>query len=81
MLLLDRQGGLYPDLAHGWVMFGIEDLHSGRMVGEVGIFLPAGAGCGDLGWTIHPDHQRQGFATGAARVLLAWAFERRGLHG
>ena len=80
VLLLQAQSGRDPNLAEGWVMFGIEDLRSGRVVGEVGIFLPAGAECGDLGWTVHPDYQRQGLATEAARVLLAWAFERRALH-
>ena len=34
----------------------------------------------EVGYGVHPDHQRQGFATEAARVMLALAFEEMGAH-
>ncbi len=35
---------------------------------------------GEIGWTLHPDFMRQGYATEAARAMLAVAFEQIGLH-
>lgn len=34
----------------------------------------------DIGWTLHPDHHGQGYATEGARALLAWVFEEARLH-
>jgi len=34
----------------------------------------------EIGWTINPAHQRQGFATEAARAVLALAFDTMRLH-
>jgi RimJ/RimL family protein N-acetyltransferase len=35
---------------------------------------------GELGFIVHPRHQGKGYATEAARALLAWAFEEVGFH-
>jgi RimJ/RimL family protein N-acetyltransferase len=35
---------------------------------------------GEIGFVVHPAHQGQGYATEAARPLVAFAFERLGLH-
>ena len=35
---------------------------------------------GEIGWTINPAHQRQGYATEAARAVLDLAFRTIGLH-
>lgn len=32
-----------------------------------------------MGWSFHPAYQGRGYATEAARVLLAYAFNKRGL--
>ena len=64
----------------GWIMFAVELRGEGRMIGEVGIFVsPQPQSRGNLGWSFHPDYQGHGYATEAARVLLAYAFEERGL--
>lgn len=34
----------------------------------------------EIGWLVHPDHQRQGLATEAVRRLLQHCFEDLGLH-
>jgi RimJ/RimL family protein N-acetyltransferase len=35
---------------------------------------------GEIGWTLHPDFMGRGYATEAARAMLAVAFEQIGLH-
>ena len=35
---------------------------------------------GELGFVIHPDHQRRGYATEASRAVLRMGFEELGLH-
>ena len=37
-------------------------------------------GQGEIGFIFHPDHQGHGYATEAARALLAHAFDAYGLH-
>ncbi|HEX6021444.1 MAG TPA: GNAT family protein [Solirubrobacter sp.] len=37
-------------------------------------------GGGVIGWTLHPDHQGQGYMSEAARAVLRIAFEEIGLH-
>jgi len=34
----------------------------------------------EIGWTLHPDHQGRGYAAEGARALLAWVFDRLGIH-
>ena len=59
----DRRGGD----AGGYLALAVEHHPDGRVIGEVGLFVePAAKAKGDLGWIIHPDHQRRGYATVAA---------------
>ena len=52
-----------------------------QMIGEVGLFIqPKEQSSGDIGWMIHPDWQRRGYATEAAKAMLAYGFTTRGLH-
>lgn len=51
------------------------------MIGEVGVFLaPREQSKGDIGWIIHPQYQRQGYAAEAAPVVLAHGFKALHLH-
>jgi RimJ/RimL family protein N-acetyltransferase len=78
---LERQATLEPGDAGGWMGFAVELRREARMIGEVGIYLPRQPRSkGDVGWTFHPDYHGQGYATEAARVLLAYAFEELQLH-
>jgi RimJ/RimL family protein N-acetyltransferase len=65
--------------------------HEGSMVGElllkvedsyaqVEVREAAAGTVAEIGWVIHPDHQRQGFATEAVMRLLEHCFAERGLH-
>ncbi len=35
---------------------------------------------GEIGWSLHPDFERQGYASEAARAMLDYAFTTLGLH-
>ena len=67
--------------ALGWRMFSIELLGNPGLIGEVGIFIGvADTQQGDLGWWLHSDHRKQGYAVEAAMALIGWYFADRGLH-
>lgn len=78
---LKQQSALNLDTAHGWIAFAVELREEARLIGEVGMFLPPEPhAAGDVGWSLHPDYHGHGYATEAARVVLAYAFETRNLH-
>lgn len=65
--------------------------HDGTLVGELLLRIDdsyaqaevrdqATATMAEIGWVIHPDHQRQGFATEAVERLLEHCFTDRRLH-
>jgi RimJ/RimL family protein N-acetyltransferase len=65
----------------GYLAFAVEHRGEGRVIGEIGLFLsPKPESKGDIGWIIHPDYQRRGYATEAAPVMLDHGFLTRGLH-
>lgn len=68
-----------PDYAEGRkvVRFVVE--HQGRVAGTVEV-RQNGNGNGELAWAVFPDHQGQGVATRAVRLLIRYAFEELGLH-
>ena len=55
------------------------------MVGFVNFHGPPGTndiearGAAELGWTVFPDHRRQGYATETARRLMHWARDEHGV--
>jgi RimJ/RimL family protein N-acetyltransferase len=55
------------------------------MIGFVNFHGPPGvndieeAGAAELGWTVFPEHRRQGYATETARRLMDWAREEHGV--
>jgi RimJ/RimL family protein N-acetyltransferase len=54
---------------------------TGEVVGDVGLcWVSAEHRQGELGYVVHPAHQGRGYATEAARPLLAFGFETLGLH-
>lgn len=60
--------------------FALELKATGRMIGGAGIRRETQSSVvANLGWAIHPDFQRQGLATEAARRLIQFGFEELGL--
>ena len=58
-----------------------EELDTGRQVGEFMLrLMKLESGQGEIGWSVHPDAQGNGFATEGAREMLRLAFDEVGLH-
>jgi len=55
----------------------LEDSDTGVFVGRAGLHLPEREGWPglEIGWTLHPDHWRRGFATEAGAAAIRYAFE------
>jgi len=53
----------------------------GRVIGDVYFALTSAANAtGEIGWTLHPSYERQGYMTEAAGKILEIAFRGIGLH-
>jgi RimJ/RimL family protein N-acetyltransferase len=52
--------------------FSLEHKETGEWVGRVGPWYPEGWPSPEIGWTISPDHLRQGFAIEAARASMEY---------
>ena len=59
----------------------VERVADGQVMGHVYFALESAANeCAEVGWTLHPDYQKQGFAFEAASAILKVAFENLNLH-
>jgi RimJ/RimL family protein N-acetyltransferase len=64
-----------------YIQFAIVRRDSGEMIGEIYFTIKSVANQNaEIGWTVSPRHQGQGFATEAARAALALAFGVMKLH-
>src|SRR5688572_16836987 len=70
---LAYQIGHWQMLGYGY--YAVEEKASGKLVGRVGYTNHPGWPDFELGWTIVPEYQGRGYATEAARFLLAYAFD------
>jgi RimJ/RimL family protein N-acetyltransferase len=54
---------------------------TGQFVADLSLWwVSEGHAQGELGFVVHPAHQRRGYATEAARPLLDFAFDTMGMH-
>lgn len=64
-----------------WYQFGMRLRGSGLLVGDLGVNFPAGEPRqAEMGFTLAPEHQRQGYATEAVRAVLGHLFGVLGKH-
>src|SRR5882757_724828 len=59
---------------HGFGMFAVEEISSGKYVGRVGPWSPPGWPGFEVGWGIAKEFRGKGFAVEAARASIDWAF-------
>ena len=65
-----------PGQPGGWVQLSVEELDTGRLVGDVGLSLAdREPGVIKVGYTIAPEFQGKGYATEAIRALVTYAFD------
>ena len=77
--MLRAQAGLAA--AAGYCLWWWRERSSGDLVGYAGLNGDEvdGEPSVEIGWSITPPRQGEGFATEAARACVAWGFERCGL--
>lgn len=64
-----------------WLGAAVIERESGVLVGDAGLrWISERDRTAEIGFIFDPRHQGRGFATEAARALLAWGFETAGLH-
>ena len=64
-----------------WCQMGVYRKTTQELIGDIGMhFLPPDARQVEIGFTIGPQHQRQGYATEAVGALLSYLFERLHKH-
>jgi RimJ/RimL family protein N-acetyltransferase len=59
----------------GYGFFSVEHKETGDWIGRVGPWYPLGWPAPEVGWTISPDHLRQGYATEAAVAAVRYVLE------
>jgi RimJ/RimL family protein N-acetyltransferase len=64
----------------GWFQYAVEVKAAGGLAGDVGVNLHENRRQAELGFTLAPQWQGQGYASEAARAMLQDLFSRRGLH-
>ncbi len=58
----------------GYGFWAMEEKATQQLVGRCGFFNPPDWPRFEVGWTLHPQHWRKGFATEAANAALKYAF-------
>lgn len=59
----------------GVAMFSVIERDSGRWMGRIGPWQPLGWPGTEVGWSLHPDAQGQGYGLEAATATLDYAFD------
>lgn len=78
---LESQIARARDAPESGVALAVVERGADELIGHVTLTVtaPEHRG-GEIGFTLHPDHQGRGYATEAARAVLALAFDGYGLH-
>ena len=74
---IERMHDREPGTPGGWVQLSVEELESGRLVGDVGL-SPSDhePGVIKVGYTVSPAFQGRGLASEAVTALIDYAFDR-----
>ncbi len=61
-----------PSIASMWFQFGIEELNSGKLIGDIGFFNQDEDGKCWIGFTIDSSYWRKGFGSEAVREIISY---------
>jgi ribosomal-protein-alanine N-acetyltransferase len=65
---------------HSWLVWAIVLLKENTLIGDIGFRgSPTQDGAVELGYTVLPPYRNQGYATEAAKAMVAWALEQEGV--
>jgi RimJ/RimL family protein N-acetyltransferase len=64
----------------GWFQYAIERTAERDLIGDVAVHLHDNLKQAEVGFTLAPQHQKQGYATEAVRAVLDRLFRVQGLH-
>jgi [ribosomal protein S5]-alanine N-acetyltransferase len=78
----ERAATIAVERSRGSAFHAVELREEGRMIGHLYLHAtePAELRTCELGYILHPDYHRQGYATEAARALVDHAFGEMGVH-
>jgi RimJ/RimL family protein N-acetyltransferase len=78
---IQAQRTLAPDTAGSWYQLAIDRQPEGSVIGDCGLHFPDHETAqAEVGITLDPAHQGQGYATEALQAALAYLFEDLGKH-
>jgi RimJ/RimL family protein N-acetyltransferase len=78
---INKLSGIEPDTPGTWFQLALVHRASGELVGDCGLhFLKEDRKQAEVGITVSPSHQRQGFALEAVRAALDYLFTTLGKH-
>ena len=79
--LLAEMEGRRPGFRGNWYQLGLERTKDGVFLGDIGFrVLAEDTAQAEIGFTLAPEHQKQGYAAEAAGLLLGYLFEELALH-
>ena len=80
LALITEMADSTPGRPGRWHQWGIEEIVTGQLVGDCGLFTQEDGVQGEIGFTLAPDAQGRGLATEAVTLVLQTAFGRLGFH-
>jgi len=79
--LIRQMMARHPDTAGEWFQFAVVLRSTGELIGDCAARPhPDDVRQAEIGFTIAPEHQGHGYATGAVRSLVGYLFGQRGKH-
>ena len=78
--LITEMADSTPGRPGHWHQWGIEEIASGQLVGDCGLFTQEDRAQGEIGFTLAPEAQGRGLATEAVSLMLSAAFGLLGFH-
>ena len=76
--LIESQAGMTLPPQDGWLQLAIQEIKSGQLLGDLALHTLKEQSCFEIGFTIAPQYQRQGYASEAASALLTGLFDQHG---